>query len=59
MGWKSGQTTFVPLRDRMEGAWLWTLLLLRASSAYNSHPETNDDIHSRLRYLKKMPVEPT
>ncbi len=21
-GWKSGQTTFVPLRDRMEGAWL-------------------------------------
>ncbi len=25
IGWKSGQTTFVPLRDRMEGAWLWTL----------------------------------
>jgi hypothetical protein len=21
---KSGQTTFVPLWDRMEGAWLWT-----------------------------------
>jgi hypothetical protein len=24
-GCKSGQTTFVPLWDRMEGAWLWTL----------------------------------
>ncbi len=24
IGWKSGQTTFVPLWDRMEGAWLWT-----------------------------------
>jgi hypothetical protein len=22
IGWKSGQTTFVPLRGRMEGAWL-------------------------------------
>ncbi len=25
IGWKSGQATFAPLRDRMEGAWLWTL----------------------------------
>jgi hypothetical protein len=24
IGWKSGQTTFVPLWDRMEGAWQWT-----------------------------------
>ncbi len=24
IGWKSGQTTFVPLWDRMEGACLWT-----------------------------------
>ncbi len=24
IGWKSGQTTYVPLCDRMEGAWLWT-----------------------------------
>jgi hypothetical protein len=24
IGWQSGQTTFVPLWDRMEGAWLWT-----------------------------------
>jgi hypothetical protein len=23
IGWKSGQTTYVPLWDRMEGAWLW------------------------------------
>ncbi len=25
IGWKSGKTTYVPLWDRMEGAWLWTL----------------------------------
>jgi hypothetical protein len=24
IGWKSGQTTFVPLWDGMEGAWLRT-----------------------------------
>ncbi len=24
IGWKSGQTTFVPLWDQTEGAWLWT-----------------------------------
>jgi hypothetical protein len=23
IGWKSGQITYVPLWDRMEGAWLW------------------------------------
>ncbi len=26
IGWKSGQTTFVPIWDRMEGAWLRTRL---------------------------------
>ncbi len=26
IGWKSGKTTYVPLWDRMEGAWLWTLV---------------------------------
>jgi hypothetical protein len=25
IGWKSGQTTYFPLWDRMEGARLWTL----------------------------------
>jgi hypothetical protein len=25
IGLKSGKTTYVPLWDRMEGAWLWTL----------------------------------
>jgi hypothetical protein len=24
IGWKFGQTAFLPLWDRMEGAWLWT-----------------------------------
>jgi hypothetical protein len=28
IGWKSGQTTFVPLWDRMEGAWLRTRVML-------------------------------
>ncbi len=28
IGWKSGQTTFVPLWDRMEGAWLRTQVFL-------------------------------
>jgi hypothetical protein len=27
IGWISGQTTFVPLWDRMEGAWLRTQIL--------------------------------
>jgi hypothetical protein len=26
IGWKSGQTTYFPLWDRMEGSWLWTLV---------------------------------
>jgi hypothetical protein len=30
IGWKSGQTPFFPLWDRMEGAWLWTLCCTRA-----------------------------
>jgi hypothetical protein len=29
IGWKSGLTTYVPLRDRMEGAWLWTQLQIK------------------------------
>ncbi len=24
IGWKSGKTTYVPLWDPMEGAWIWT-----------------------------------
>jgi hypothetical protein len=24
IGWKSGQTTYFPLRDQMKGSWLWT-----------------------------------
>jgi hypothetical protein len=30
IGWKSGQTTFVPLWDQMEGSWLWTQYVRRA-----------------------------
>jgi hypothetical protein len=26
IGWKTFQTTYIPLWDRMEGPWLWTLL---------------------------------
>jgi hypothetical protein len=32
IGWKSGQTTFDSLWDRMEGAWLWTLGISDKSS---------------------------
>jgi hypothetical protein len=31
IGWKSSQTTFVPLWDRMERAWLWTLKEINAN----------------------------
>jgi hypothetical protein len=27
IGWKSRKITYVPLWDRMEGAWLWTLII--------------------------------
>ncbi len=27
IGWESGHSTYVPLWDRMEGAWLWTLAI--------------------------------
>ncbi len=29
IGWKSGKTTYVPLWDWMEGAWLWTLYVMK------------------------------
>jgi hypothetical protein len=32
IGWKSGQTTFIPLWDRMEGAWLWTQVWVRRAT---------------------------
>jgi hypothetical protein len=28
IGWKSGRTSYVPLCDRMKGAWLWTRFFL-------------------------------
>ncbi len=34
IGWKSGQATFVPPWDRMEGAWLWTQYTVQCS-----HPQ--------------------
>ncbi len=37
IGWKSGQTTFVPLWDWMEGAWLRTQF-----STLGSNPEAAD-----------------
>ncbi len=35
IGWKSGKTTYVPLWDRMEGAWLWTQPVLIFPSWWN------------------------
>jgi hypothetical protein len=36
IGWKSGQTTFVPLWDRMEGAWLWALEIQSVMLVFSS-----------------------
>jgi hypothetical protein len=40
IGWKSGQTTFVPLWDRMEGPWLRT----QGQEAFLRISQGNDDI---------------
>ena len=40
IGWKSGQTTFVPLWDRMEAAWLLTQNFL--IGAFLLSPSTTD-----------------
>jgi hypothetical protein len=32
VGWISGKTTYVPLRDQMEGAWLWTQMFLLSTT---------------------------
>jgi hypothetical protein len=45
IGWKSGKTTFVPLWDRVEGAWLLTLRIGENFTAADSDKE--DDIHQR------------
>ncbi len=37
IGWKSGQTTNVPLRDRMEGACLWTLVWIESTHLPSPH----------------------
>jgi hypothetical protein len=39
IGWKSGQTTFVPLWDRMEGAWLRTLVKYTYTEWLKSQPQ--------------------
>ncbi len=38
IGWKSGQTTFVPLWDGMEGAWLLTQKEIIRVSAPSTKP---------------------
>jgi hypothetical protein len=44
IGWKSGQTTFVPLWGRMEGAWLWTLDQIEMCSFDGADSGTNTDV---------------
>jgi hypothetical protein len=36
IGWKSGQTTYVPLWGLMEGEWLWTQYKIPFSSPYGT-----------------------
>ncbi len=43
IGWKSGQTTYFPLWDKMEGAWLWTQCTFICSQ-YFSHPHLCDQL---------------
>jgi hypothetical protein len=40
IGWKSGQTTYVPLWDRMEGSWLRTLYSTCAEGVSPLRPPT-------------------
>jgi hypothetical protein len=47
IGWKSGKTTYFPLWDRMEGAWLWTL----RNSLYWGTPIDNDDHMAYALYI--------
>jgi hypothetical protein len=42
IGWKSGQTTYVPLWERMEGARLWTPLG-NGTSSLNLRPECSNN----------------
>jgi hypothetical protein len=55
IGWKSGQTTFVPLWDRMEGAWLRTRIA--NCDAVNSTVSTGTGIgitHSNTQHSCKQ-----
>jgi hypothetical protein len=45
-GWKSSQTTFVPLWDRMEGAWLRTLV--RASDYQSKRCNSPEPVYVNL-----------
>ncbi len=45
IGWKSGKTACVSLWDRVEGAWLWTLLFMtNVSAKKHSHKLDKDDL---------------
>ncbi len=54
IGWKSGQTTFVPTWDRMEGAWLWTLCNLLSAGSQEDQTK-NDAPGSDPVSMPKMP----
>jgi hypothetical protein len=41
IGWKSGQTTYVPLWGRIEEAWLWTLVGLLLGRITPKYPCKN------------------
>jgi hypothetical protein len=58
IGWKSGQTPYVPLWDRMEGACLWTLgdfqPILRLSQASQA-ASTCVELKPTPHYVGKNP----
>jgi hypothetical protein len=59
IGWKSGQTTFVPLWDRMEGAWLRTLYgsISILSTPYKWSDNTSGKTRGGTGYFKYREVK--
>ncbi len=50
IGWKSGQATFIPLWDLMEGAWLWTQESLENMQKTNKQIQCEQNQRSATRF---------
>jgi hypothetical protein len=54
IGWKSGQTTFVPLWDRMEGAWLRTLQDLQSKACAKMFESLHEYLETTFYELSSL-----